>query len=224
MRLPEASPLSRQVREVLEELIISHELPPGSKLTEMGLAEQLGVSRGPLREAIRVLEGRGWVEVRPNRGAHVRIPTPEEVLDFFAVFELLESEAARLAAINIDDTGLREVEKVFGEGLRAAEAHDFHEVDQANTAFHAAVRRQCGNQELVRLLADLEKRARWYFRAVALPRSRASWMEHEELLTALRAGDPELATATSRRHVSQTARAVTEADTAQTSTASTDPV
>jgi DNA-binding GntR family transcriptional regulator len=211
VQLPEASPLSRQVRELLEELIITRQLAPGAKLTETGLSSELGVSRGPLREAIRVLEGSGWVEVIPNQGARVRVPTPGEVLDFFEVFEHLEREAASRAARLISDEGLAHVESVYEIGLHAVEARDVQAVDLANAQFHDAVREQCGNQEYVRLLADLSKRARWYFRSVAVPRIEESWEEHAELVEALRERDPDHAESVIRRHVQGTAHAVNAA-------------
>src|SRR5688572_17864341 len=90
--------LRDQVYAALEELIINRTLRPGDRLLEAELADQLKVSRNPVREALTILAHAGWVDLRPRHGAVVHTPTMKEVDDFFQVRRALEEEGARLAA------------------------------------------------------------------------------------------------------------------------------
>src|SRR5262250_3701626 len=90
-------PLRQSVYEALVELVIAGRLTPGQHLVETELARQLGVSRQPVREALHRLEAEGWVDLRPNQGAFVHVPTDQEVDELLDVRELLEVETARLA-------------------------------------------------------------------------------------------------------------------------------
>src|SRR6476661_11247128 len=91
-------PLRQSVYDALIDLIVGGELPPGQHLVETELARQLGVSRQPVREALHRLEAEGWVDLRPNQGAFVHVPTDKEVDQLLDVRELLEVETARLAS------------------------------------------------------------------------------------------------------------------------------
>src|SRR5437879_7153803 len=91
-------PLRQSVYEALVELVVEGRLRPGQHLVETELARQLGVSRQPVREALHRLEAEGWVDLRPNQGAFVHVPTDDEVDQLLDVRELLEVETARLGA------------------------------------------------------------------------------------------------------------------------------
>src|SRR5262249_60106957 len=91
-------PLRQSVYESMVELVISGRLKPGQHLVETELARLLGVSRQPVREALHRLAAGGWVDLRPNQGAFVHVPTDQEVDELLDVRELLEMETARLAA------------------------------------------------------------------------------------------------------------------------------
>src|SRR5258708_15213428 len=91
-------PLRQSVYEALVELVIAGRLTPGQHLVETELARQLGVSRQPVREALHRLEAEGWVDLRPNQGPFVHVPTDKEVDHVLDVRELLEVQTARLAA------------------------------------------------------------------------------------------------------------------------------
>ncbi len=91
-------PLRQSVYEALVELVIAGRLNAGQHLVETELARQLGVSRQPVREALHRLEAEGWVDLRPNQGAFVHVPTDQEVDQLLDVRELLEVQTARLAA------------------------------------------------------------------------------------------------------------------------------
>ncbi|MPZ89730.1 MAG: GntR family transcriptional regulator, partial [Nitriliruptorales bacterium] len=91
-------PLREQVYSTLEELILDGRLQPGQRLVETELASQLGVSRGPVREALQLLARDGWLDVHPRQGTYVRELLWQELENYFWVRSLLEVEAARLAA------------------------------------------------------------------------------------------------------------------------------
>lgn len=113
-----APPLRDRVYLEIEALIIEGRIPAGQRLVENSLAEQLQVSRGPVREAIHLLERDGWVNLLPRRGAYVRIPTAHELQDFFATRVILEGEAARLAAGRFGDGSVDAGSVALGEEIR----------------------------------------------------------------------------------------------------------
>lgn len=101
VRLNRPDPLRYRVQEQLRDLIVDRVLAPGSHLVEVDLAGRLGVSRGPVREALQTLRLEGWVDLHSGRGAFVHMPSDSEVDETFAVRGALESEAAGLAAPQI---------------------------------------------------------------------------------------------------------------------------
>src|SRR3954463_8206568 len=97
-RIDRPVPLRERVYQAIQDLIISRRLAPGQHLVESELAEILGVSRQPVREALQWLNNEGWVDLRPGYGAFVHAPTDAEVDELLAVRSVLEGESARLAA------------------------------------------------------------------------------------------------------------------------------
>lgn len=197
--------LREQVYETLEELIINRTLRPGARLLEAELAEQLNVSRNPVREALTMLAHSGWVDLRPRHGAVVHTPTAKEVDDFFAVRVVLEEQSARLAAQKAAEDDLADLQALLDDGLQAVEEGDEARTAVANSAFHNRVHQTADNQVLDEVLGLMKKRLRWYFTPLARVRGRASWDEHEELLRALRAHDSERAATVMRAHSEATA-------------------
>lgn len=115
-----APPLRDRVYLEIEALIIEGRITPGERLVENSLAEQLQVSRGPVREAIQLLERDGWVTLLPRRGAYVRVPSGEELEEFFATRMILEVEAARLAAERVARDGDASEVAAFAQELQRA--------------------------------------------------------------------------------------------------------
>jgi DNA-binding GntR family transcriptional regulator len=192
-------PLRDVIREKLRVRIAEGMWTPGTRLVERDLAEEFGVSRVPVREALRALEGEGFVELLPRRGAVVRNLTRSVVADLFDIRQVLEALAARLVAERIDDEGLAELGAVVEDGRRAVDADDHAWAGAANTAFHETLLRLAGNDSLRALLEPLTGRLRWLFRqSTDLRRVQA---EHEQLLAALAMRDAELAAAVALAHV-----------------------
>lgn len=180
---------------VLEELrlaITSGELRPGSPIRQDALAERLGVSRVPLREALKTLEGEGLVVHHAHRGYFVAELSLDDLREVYRIREILEAEAVRQAAGRMDEAALEAAQR---EVEAEAAAGDVAAMAAANRRFHFALYEACGMPRLVRLVASLwdatdAYRSLYYVR----PANREHVLrEHREVLDALRAGAVEQA-------------------------------
>lgn len=197
--MTDGPPLRDSVRERIRRGIADGRWTPGARLVERDLADEFAVSRVPVREALQMLEGEGFVELLPRRGAVVRQLTPAVVSDLFDIRQALEVLAARRAAERIDDDGLVRLRQVLEDGARALAADDHAWSGSANTAFHETVLDLAGNEPLRDVLEPLSGRLKWLFRQTRdHPRVQS---EHEQLYAALAARDPELAGAVALAHV-----------------------
>jgi DNA-binding GntR family transcriptional regulator len=199
-------PLREAAYEALLELITRGALRPGQHLVESELAERLGVSRQPVREALQRLSNERWVDLRPTQGAFVHQPTVAEADQLMAVRALLEAEAARLAAANAADGSIERLRELWREGVAALAADDIDAVVAANAALHARVMELAANDVLAELAAQVSRRVRWYYTPVARQRGEQSWEEHAALIEAIAAHDQDLAARVMREHTEQTRR------------------
>ncbi len=197
-------PLRQSVYEALVELVVGGRLGPGEHLIETDLARQLGVSRQPVREALHRLEAEGWVDLRPNQGAFVHVPTDHEVDELLDVRELLEVQTARLAARGANAAGVARLRAIWEADEPMAASGDAEQIVAANTEFHAELARLAGNAVLADLADIVSRRVRWYYRQVAPVRGRESWAEHRELVDAIEAGNEEQAAEIARLHTERT--------------------
>src|SRR5579859_3029264 len=195
--------LWERVHAHLREEILANRLPAGTELQEAGLAAELGVSRGPIREAIGRLAAEGLVVVRPRRGAVVRSLTKDEFIEAYEVREALEMMAARLATARLGQAGLTRLEELTEEMERHAEADDVDSFFDANAAVHASLVDAAGNTRLKEMHAQLVGQMnRYQRRSLSLRGSlRQSVAEHRAILEALAAGDPERAAQLTADHI-----------------------
>lgn len=191
-------PLRDKVVAELRRRIIDCDYAPGHRLTEGRLAEDFGVSRNPVREAIRVLEREGFLIALPRRGAVVASISASDIDDIFDVRLALESLAAQLAARRVDAAGVATLEELVA---KASAATTVAELATLNTAFHAEICRLSGNALLVSMMESLHDRLQWVYRQTALRRAPESWAEHEALAAAICARDPEAAAHAAHTHV-----------------------
>lgn len=198
--LKPAPVLREQVYETLEELIIDGTLRPGDRLLEANLADQLSVSRNPVREALTLLAHSGWVDLRPRHGAVVHEPTPKEIEDFFRVRTVLKVEAARLAALNATEDDVAGLVELVEKGTAQMGAGDMRASLATNSAFHEEVGRIANNAVLDEVTTLMKKRLRWYLSPVVRMRGLRSWEDHRALVEAIAQGDADAATTTMRRH------------------------
>ncbi len=146
--------LWQRVYTHLRSEILSGALPPGSELQEVALSASLGVSRGPIREAIGRLAAEGLVTVRPRRGAIVRALSTDEFLEAYQVREALEVMAVRLAVPRLTPEDLAVLEEHVDEMTSCAERGDTQGFFEANTGFHRAFFDMSGNRMLRRSLPE----------------------------------------------------------------------
>lgn len=200
--------LAQQAHERLKEEIIGLRRPPGQRLVERELAEELGVSRIPLREALRRLEAEGLVVIVPRQGAMVAPFTAADVLHLLEVRESLETLAARLAAEHIresGDHGLSAAREALDAARAGIASGDDHAVVDANARFHDIVVDLSGNPLLASLMQPLAARVRWLFHLCQAAGITVQMCEeHEEILDAITAGDADRAGDLSFRHVHAT--------------------
>ncbi len=192
--------------EAIRSGIFSGEHPAGSRLREEELAERIGVSRTPVREALRRLDAEGLVEFMPNRGAHVASWSDDDLREIFALRALLESFGARLAAARIDHetlAGLRELCDAMDLALTGEGPDQVERVAELNNQFHQGVLAASGSNRLPLLLSSLVEAPLVYrtFRRYSAEQVARSMSHHRELLAALEIGDGEWAESVMRSHV-----------------------
>ena len=197
IRMPE------RLREAIEEEIATGRLLPGTRLDEVELATRFGVSRTPIREALRLLLGEGLVETRPQRGTVVAQVTPQRLIEMFEVMAELEAMCARLAARRMSDAELAAIEAAHESCRASAGARDADRYFYDNERFHYAIYAAAHNGFLFEQAAALQRKLRPYRRLQLRVRNRVqgSFAEHQDILDALREGDADKAVASVRRHV-----------------------
>ena len=195
--------LWQRVYDQLRVGILEGELEPGTELAEVALSEQLGVSHGPIREAISRLAAEGLVSVRPRRGAVVRSLSKEEFLELYQVREALERMAVQLAVPRLTETELKEL-AALNEVMDASAAHDdIGGFFAANVAFHTRLLEASGNgtlQEVYRQL--LGQLGRYRLRSLTLRGNlQRSVSEHAAILRAAKRGDADRAAQLMAEHI-----------------------
>lgn len=200
-------PLRDVVCDELRDQIIRGDHRPGAHLVEDHLAQDLGVSRNPVREALRVLEAEGFVDLIPRKGAVVAQLSKDEVAEIFEVRMALEALAAELAAKKADPDGVAELGRILETAREALDRKDHGAVVDLNTAFHEHVMDLAGNGYLRGVMQRLRSRMQWIFsRTASGGRGRQSLDEHLELVRAIEVGDATRAGNLARNHVEQAAR------------------
>jgi DNA-binding GntR family transcriptional regulator len=185
--------LHERVGAAVRDLIVEGALKPGSRISERQLCARFGISRTPLREALKVLAREGLVELLPNRGARVAQLDPKDVGDMFDLMAVLEALAGRLAAQRITGAELDEIRALHYEMLAAHARRDLPAYFQRNQAIHEAILRAARNPILATTyqgLAGRIRRAR-YLANMTVERWNEAVREHEAMLAALAARDSE---------------------------------
>ena len=210
---PVSITLTDRLFDSLQRAIVEGEIPSGSKISEPELARQYSVSRGSLREAIGRLEARKLVERKPNLGARVVTLSYEQLIEIFQVREALEGMAARLAAQNMGDQEIEELQallKEHGKQIEEQHGHAYFQ-KQGDLDFHYRIVQGSKNQQLIGLLCnDLYHLLRMYRYQFGMrsKRSRQAYDEHHYLLNAIASRDPEMAELLMRQHIRSSRRNV----------------
>ena len=205
--ISERQTLSEQVFDTLKEAIVSGELPQGSKITEDQLAKQYGISRGPLREAIRRLESLRLLVRIPHAGTRVVTLTPEMMQEIYEIREALEGMSARLAASKMSDKEISELQSLLNnheKSIRESQGKEYFQ-QEGDLDFHYCIARASNNQWLIQLLSSE------LYQLLRMCRQRSSQTperplralkEHRQIVDAIANRDPELAEILMRRHIS----------------------
>lgn len=195
------APLTKLVTTAIRDRIMSGNIALGARLVEGRLSEELGVSRMPVREALRELASEGIVTIEPRRGASVTTFTEEQKREMIEVRATLEALNAKLAAKRHDPEQIAELERVLEEGARISANGGLREFIEQNDRFHEALANVGGNSVLQDMIRSLRDRTAMLFAPVARVRARENWDEHAQILRAVIDGDAELAALLAARHV-----------------------
>ncbi|WCM28597.1 GntR family transcriptional regulator [Sphingomonas sp. QA11] len=187
--------LTRKALDHVRDLIVRGELPPRSRIREKELCEKLGLSRTPLREALKVLATENLVELLPRRGARVSELDPRRLREHFAVIAMVEAEAARILCKSGTTEQIRDL-RVIHDALKSAYvSHDPARYYLSNEQFHRAVVVQCGNRTLAEIHASLIvhlHRAR-HFALTTQEVNLEFAHDHDEIIEAIERRDTEAA-------------------------------
>lgn len=199
----EHRPLREVVADELRQLIIDGELAPGERLVEERLAERLGVSRNPIREAIRSLEAIGMIEVVRRRGAYVAQLDPSDVRLMQEVRLVLDRWIVQAAALRHDGADLRAIDECIALGRQASEAGDIVRAAEQHRAFHLAIETATKNPYATLAMNALRARAELVFAIMVHHRGPVAWDDHEAIRDAIAHRNIELSATLMNAHLDE---------------------
>ncbi|MFI3207776.1 MAG: GntR family transcriptional regulator [Eubacteriales bacterium] len=203
LKMDEYLPLRDVVFNTLRQAILRGELKPGERLMEIQLANKLGVSRTPIREAIRKLELEGLVLMIPRKGAEVAEITEKNLRDVLEVREALEVLAVQLACERMTEESIEELKRAAIEFEEIVETNDITKIAEADVQFHDVVYNATGNQRLVQLLNNLREQM-YRYRVEYLKKESvrpAIITEHQELIKHISNHDKDAASNNICKHI-----------------------
>lgn len=207
MNIKDNQGVATQVYEEIKRRIIQAVYPPGGKLSEARLVDELGCGRSPIRTAFARLQGEGFIAVSPQSGTYVRALTEPEIRDIFECRLLLETHVTRFAALRMDAEQLRRLRVAFRRlAPRGADdvtldlIEDFNELD---AMFHMAIYKVSGNEVITGILLNLHEKAQWLKHTNPSPpeRMHRAFREIELVLESLEERDPDEAERRMRAHI-----------------------
>lgn len=198
-----APALYEQVAERLRVRIYAHELAPGAWVDEQALADEFGISRTPMREALKVLAAEGLVTLKPRRGCYVTEMSERDLDEIFPVLALLEGRVAEEATRRLASADFLRLEKIHADLERHAAANDADKFFEANQAFHGALQELAGNRWLSQLIDDTRKFLKLTRRdSLRLEgRLKQSLEEHRQIMAAMKVRDAAAAALAMHNHI-----------------------
>ena len=213
VKMDDYLPLRDVVFNTLREAILRGELKPGERLMEIQLANKLGVSRTPIREAIRKLELEGLVLMIPRKGAEVAQITEKSLRDVLEVRRALENLAVQLACLRMSPQTLADLKAAARAFEEILGGEDVTAVAEADVAFHDVIYMATDNQRLISLLNNLREQM-YRYRVEYLKKKECHkqllW-EHQEIIRAIEAGEIDVATKITEQHIDNQVEAVSDA-------------
>lgn len=210
--MDEYLPLRDVVFKTLRQGILTGELKPGERLMEIHLANKLGVSRTPIREAIRKLELEGLVTMIPRRGAEVAQITEKSMNDVLEVRRSMDALCVELACERITEEALQELDSACDAFAEAVKTKDIRRIAQADVALHDIIVQATGNLRLVQLINNLsEQMYRYRFEYLKdISRHQSLIQEHRIIFEAIKARNKEAASSAAKLHIDNQAKAIIE--------------
>ena len=198
-------PLYEDVADRLREQIFSKELAPGSWLDEQSLAVQFGISRTPMREAIKVLASEGLITIKMRRGAYVTEVARKDLEQIFSILSLLEGQAAKETASKATEAELNLLDDLHHRLEKAAADRDLEQFFEINVKFHELIQQIAGNKWMNGVIADLRKVLKLHRRdsLTSTGRLQNSLVEHREILRSLLKRDEQAAELAMQRHLAR---------------------
>lgn len=195
--------LYQEVAERLRERIFAHELTPGDWIDEQKLAEQYGISRTPLREALKVLASEGLVELKPRRGCYVTEVSSQDIDEIFPLMALLEGRCACIAVQQATPADIRKLKTIHEKLELAAKEDRINAFFEANQEFHRSIQEMTNNRWLLSVIQDLRKVLKLSrLHSLSLEgRLQQSLDEHRVIMAAFEAGDAEKAEKSMHDHL-----------------------
>ncbi|HHV96332.1 MAG TPA: GntR family transcriptional regulator [Clostridiaceae bacterium] len=206
-------PLREVIFSTLREAIIMGELKPGERLMEVQLAEKMGVSRTPVREAIRKLELEGLVVMIPRRGAHVARLTEKDIMDVLEVRATLDGLATALATERINEDEIKELKHVQSQLENYVEKGNLQGVIKKDIEFHDVIYKASKNDKLMQIANNLREQV-YRFRVIYLKdfgNNEEVIREHNEICSAILSRDPNLARESAHKHIKSQESAILNA-------------
>jgi DNA-binding GntR family transcriptional regulator len=194
-------PLREVVAEEIRAMIVSGTIAPGERLVEDKLAEELGVSRNPVREAIRSLEATGLVDVVPRKGAYACLVDGEDIRQIQELRAAINGWAAELAAARRSDDDLRRMHACIEAGRAASTVDDAVRAAEQHREFHLIMENAAGNPFIGLVLNPLRHRTEMVFSILLHRRGALAWDEHEDIYHAMEDSDPGRARTLVEHHI-----------------------
>ncbi|MBS1891207.1 MAG: GntR family transcriptional regulator [Actinobacteria bacterium] len=195
----------------LEERIVTRQIEPGARLVEDAIADDLGLSRTPVREALRQLEQGGWIQMQPHAGAIVTQPNLEQLRDLMRLREVLEGQAVRLAVRRATEADIQRLRTIARRGAKAAASSRRNVRTKLGSEFHHTLTEATHNPLLKTLLDQVYKRVQWYVIRIPGLDDEQAWSQHEAIVDAIEARDTDQAAVALTLHVERTQAAIMNA-------------
>jgi DNA-binding GntR family transcriptional regulator len=197
--------------EALRDAIAAHRFLPGERLMETELATEMGISRTPVREAMRRLEVDGYVVITPRKGSYVAGISMKDIADVFEIRTVLETLAAQKAAVRATDEDIRELKRT-AEDMSRWKTHEFMEIIGADVQFHSLLYNASKNHRLIHLVQDLRGQIhRFRSNTLSAPeRFQFAAEEHRKVVEAIERRDPKGAGQAIRIHMENAMKAMCE--------------
>lgn len=213
VNLNDYKPLREVIFDTLREAIIAGELKPGERLMEVKLAEKMGVSRTPVREAIRKLELEGLVDMIPRKGAHVAELSVKDIMDVLEVRASLDGLATALASERITDEEIKELKHILSQFAAYSEKENLQGTIKKDVEFHDLIYRASRNERLIQISSNLREQFQ-RFRVIYLKdysSSKDLIKEHDSICEAVSRRDKEAATKLAQIHINNQQKNITKA-------------